>query len=1225
LRTEVRNGIRTGRATIVLIAIMLVLGPSMLLPVVGQNRGSHTGSPAPGGVGGIAGTVFDSFDNTALAGVLVTAFNTSNQATVGTDTTDVSGLFDIAAAENGTYNLTFALANYTSYLAVNVVAIMGNTTTLTVKIDPMPSTVSGTVRDGRSLALIPGGYVSLYGEGHVFVSNANIASGVYTFNNVVNRTISLEAHAGAYSTEEAIGLPLPIHSTLVQNFTIYRQYVSFSGTITGKDDKPIANVTVDISGDQGTFTVMTNETGQFYTMVPWGQYDVIVHKEGYYAYTTIIGIAISMPGHLNTVLEATPPQNSFLEGRVYSDATKKPLTGAMVTITDQESLKTLGTVSNDGGYWRIGIYAGFFQVKTTLSGYRDNTGFITVHQSETATYPTVYMVKLPILAWHVKGNVTAATVGAINGATVQAMDGERVAASGPTNVTGDFDLFVPAGSLVLTVQAAGYFDYRSAAFAVAANITGKNMVLVKMLPVNYILDGIVMEPDVTTILEGISVVFYDMDATHGGSKVIAAVYTGGYYAAPIYAGNFVRVVTVKDHQASVEQVSVTGNATTDIKVDGYLQERTLGTYTFVDWDNVTMTSVETVMNDVELQKWEADKTFGNGDLLLDATELVAYEAWLVQKGLTFKNTEGMFDVDGNYYNIDATSLAIVTGEMNGSVSDDRPFTVTTTVNLTASTATSNETRHSLGLNVSFDTATMDYSSKVVLPEGYEMRNNTADKVKVDGTATVTLDGPKGTGSEVVTLNVTHNAAPTADAGKDRYVKESTNLTFDASDSTDDFGIKAYAWDFGDGSAIETNETVIHMFVLPSSAIDKAWYIYKVNLTVFDTAGLSASVVVNVTVDGGEPTASFVVASTDGGTPITDTPVGVDELNGVTEHDTNSTTLFFNASSSKDNVDGADLTYLWDFGDSMPMKSGEAVNHSWAEPNTETVKDGTTVTGKNIIAYNVTLNVTDNAGFYKVKIVQVLVRDATVPRADIQSNVSGSVQVGYFVEYNGSRTTDNVWVTKYEWKINLVTKDTAGVETLTLKESKEGQAFNYSFDTEGDYRITLTAYDAAGNSNETSMDQAVTEKVLLPDLEPVDIKLSNSKPRDGDSVEIKVTIKNHGPGDAEGYTVRFSVGSKEIKSVKGLNIAANGEQVVKVNWKGQEGKRKITVEVNPENRPEGDTNNNRVSKTVTVDWSLMKLVIPIAVVVIAIVIIGILVYRSRTEAAAERERRRRRMK
>jgi len=136
-------------------------------------------------------------------------------------------------------------------------------------------------------------------------------------------------------------------------------------------------------------------------------------------------------------------------------------------------------------------------------------------------------------------------------------------------------------------------------------------------------------------------------------------------------------------------------------------------------------------------------------------------------------------------------------------------------------------------------------------------------------------------------------------------------TFDSSGSTDDHGIAARAWDFGDGATAGDVVAPAHQYAAAGT--------YQVTLTVTDGAGQSASTTQPVTVADAPPVARFTYGCT--GKQCT-----------------------FDATSSTDDV--GIVSYVWDLGKrNNATASGAVVTTSYPRSG----------------SYNVKLTVTDTAG------------------------------------------------------------------------------------------------------------------------------------------------------------------------------------------------------------------------------------------------------------------------
>nr|WP_280140973.1 PKD domain-containing protein [Haloferax larsenii] len=143
-----------------------------------------------------------------------------------------------------------------------------------------------------------------------------------------------------------------------------------------------------------------------------------------------------------------------------------------------------------------------------------------------------------------------------------------------------------------------------------------------------------------------------------------------------------------------------------------------------------------------------------------------------------------------------------------------------------------------------------------------------------------------------------------------------------------------------------------------------------------------------------------------------------------------TTAQFSGTNSTDNV--AIDSYEWDFGDGTNA-TGENVSHTYTDPG----------------SYTVTLNVTDTAGNNDTDTMVVTVEDATNPVADAGSNQTTDEDTA--VQFNGSNSTDNVDVDSLQWNFGD-------------GNSTTGENVSHTYAQPGTYTVTLTATDAAGNSD-----------------------------------------------------------------------------------------------------------------------------------------------------------------
>ncbi len=260
--------------------------------------------------------------------------------------------------------------------------------------------------------------------------------------------------------------------------------------------------------------------------------------------------------------------------------------------------------------------------------------------------------------------------------------------------------------------------------------------------------------------------------------------------------------------------------------------------------------------------------------------------------------------------------------------------------------------------------------------------------------------------DIVNVTVLDVTAPEADAGMDRTVDEDEQVTFNGSASSDNKGIVDYKWTI-QGSKYRS-KIVEYTFDEPGN--------YTVELTVKDEAGNSDTDEINVKV--------FDITS-----PIAD--AGESMTADVDEK------ITLDGSNSSDNVEIA--IYEWTLGDGS-TKNGKKINHTYTEAGN----------------YTVELMVMDEAGNSDKDRIVIEVEgkneDTTPPMAEAGNDIV--VEVGKSFTLDASESLDNIGIVDYTWMIE--------------DEKYQGVKVNYSYSKTGNYYVTLTVTDEAGNTDEDDM-------------------------------------------------------------------------------------------------------------------------------------------------------------
>ncbi len=328
------------------------------------------------------------------------------------------------------------------------------------------------------------------------------------------------------------------------------------------------------------------------------------------------------------------------------------------------------------------------------------------------------------------------------------------------------------------------------------------------------------------------------------------------------------------------------------------------------------------------------------------------------------------------------------------------------------------------------------------------------------------------GQWFVTQFTVDNEVPIADAVANPTVVVDTVCSLDGSGSSDNVGIANYTWEFDDDGVPVARyvESFDYTFTVVGS--------YDITLTVTDGAGHTATDSVTVEVLADEA-------------PVADA--------GLDQEVDEDTMVTFDGAGSDDDL-GVD-NWTWTIAALSVEMYGESPTYTFSEPGD----------------YTVELVVTDTIGQESAPDSMVVtVLDVTDPVAD--AGVDQDVSFGDLVSFDGSDSSDNVAVDSYEW-----TFDDGGAETLT------GVSPSHTFTAPGEYTVTLTVADAAGNEDSDTMVVTVVDDeapVADAGADPVGVVVGDTVSFDASASSDNVAIVNYTWNFTDGDEV-FLYGSTVI--------------------------------------------------------------------------------------------------
>jgi len=403
-----------------------------------------------------------------------------------------------------------------------------------------------------------------------------------------------------------------------------------------------------------------------------------------------------------------------------------------------------------------------------------------------------------------------------------------------------------------------------------------------------------------------------------------------------------------------------------------------------------------------------------------------------------------------------------------------------------------------------------------------------------GRYTVTLtvsDRAGNTASEEAAIEVLDTTPPTADAGADVSILQGQKVGFDGRGSSDNVAITSWTWQFDYAGASIKLKGATPEFLFGEAGT------YIVTLTLMDNEGNEAEDRVTVNVRDTEPPTAEA---------------------GPDIHICQQQEVTLDGFRCFDNVGIANWTWAFSYRGVGVSLYGQSSSFIFDDAG----------------MYEVRLTVTDAEGNRATDSLNVTVRDIMLPVAI--AGPDRSVDQGQPVSLDGSGSSDNVGVTRYMWSFER------GGDIEELAERN----VQFTFDVPGDYTVTLTVQDSAGNTASASFDLNVRDIIR-----PTPPSISTLAVRVGETVTLDASGATDNVG-VVGWLWSFEEG--------GETVTLEGMQVEHVF--DEAGEYDVTLTV-----MDADGNEATETFSVTVSggswmWAL------IAVVVVAVALVAVVLMR-----------------
>ncbi|HKW42721.1 MAG TPA: PKD domain-containing protein [Thermoplasmata archaeon] len=756
-----------------------------------------------------------------------------------------------------------------------------------------------------------------------------------------------------------------------------------------------------------------------------------MYLSGRRGFGALVMLIVLMVGAVAVLPMLTRGQTNQITGLVSTCVSVTPyVAGATVTLVDANGVNpALTTITNGAGVYAFNNPpSGSYTIAANRTGYYSNATTTPTRYDGSATVN----INVCMVAQPTANKVLTVTV--LAGGTP--LPGATVAAYNISNPTGKAALVRSAvsdvtGKANLTLWGAP-FQLRTSAPGYQTDESNVDVSVTTSTTINLVggleIIGHARNPSGQFVGSGLVAWLYDPTRANTSTyRLIPATMNSSLYDFHAPPGSYRIIIAANNYLAYAASVILPGVTNPyDVVLQPAPHEEYLTTvaYGTADWNNLTSWRNLTLNPDSTLTglgppnlrdlRLQIDATLGNGDGILSAGEITAFQNWFLAKGTAYVTTDGFLTTNGKSYisqpGYSATFAGLATPGSRVWINTTTTYKLKVAPPYIANGAKTYYVNMTLVADAN-STIYQDYVYLVSLPKWYEL--NTSVRIPASAPITlknftrVTVDPGVTGGLPQLKMTISESktgvarAKVTAPVGKfyvynatfvgyQAYVANNTTLTFSAEDSVDPVGHIAdanFTWRF------TSNPGDVRYGMIPTFKYSSAGQ-FIVNLTVTQGSGNKTYRNITLWVDDQLPIGSIRTNKT-----------GTGSANGRTLNVDEGTIVRFDGGLSTDNAYTGkkgvilDSGYAWDFdGDRITDATGRIVNWTLRKPGT----------------FKVNLTVTDSVGWKGANATMtVVVNDtkAPSPAFDILDPTKDWGTTTSLIErrtyaFNASRTTDD---------------------------------------------------------------------------------------------------------------------------------------------------------------------------------------------------------------------------
>ncbi|KPK02136.1 MAG: hypothetical protein AMK71_03345 [Nitrospira bacterium SG8_35_4] len=336
--------------------------------------------PVVPATGSVTGTVIDSSSNQPLNGLSVVLVSDPSI----TATTDAAGSFTLAYVPEGTQEVYFTIAGYStaevpvdmtggSLIDIGIVSLAPSLTAGMIK---------GTVTDANSGVALEGVTISI--DGSYSRSLLTDIRGNFVVSGVSPGSLIIEASKSGYNSAAGSGILTAGGTLLFSPQLSVETPVSTSGTFTGRvlDSDAFVPITSAQVSMSGITPVRTDVQGVFLIEdIHPGTYTVTVSSSNCVSQTFEVMISAGVTTDMQTIYLTSISAATTVNGTVTEASTGSPLGGVEITISGT----ALSATTDAGGSYTIqGIDLQTFDMSASAAGY--NSAGFTISTDDSGLY-----------------------------------------------------------------------------------------------------------------------------------------------------------------------------------------------------------------------------------------------------------------------------------------------------------------------------------------------------------------------------------------------------------------------------------------------------------------------------------------------------------------------------------------------------------------------------------------------------------------------------------------------------------------------------------------------------------------------------------------------------------------------------------------------------------------------------------------------------------------------